>query len=59
MKILILGDTHGVDDLFATIKRTEAPFEMLLHVGDVEGERRFFFVRFFLWAFGLCAEVLN
>ena len=41
MKILILGDTHGVDDLFATIKRTEAPFEMLLHVGDVEGERRF------------------
>ena len=42
MKILILGDTHGVDDLFATIKRTEAPFEMLLHVGDVEGERRFY-----------------
>lgn len=41
MKILILGDTHGVDDLFVTIKRTEAPFEMLLHVGDVEGERRF------------------
>lgn len=42
MKILIIGDTHGVDDLFATIKRAEAPFEMLLHVGDVEGEKRFY-----------------
>lgn len=40
MKILIIGDTHGMDDLFATVKRAEAPFEMLLHLGDVEGEKR-------------------
>lgn len=42
MKILIIGDTHGMDDLFTTIKRKAAPFEMLLHVGDVEEEKRFY-----------------
>ena len=42
VKILLIGDTHGMDDLFVVIKRKESPFDMLLHVGDVEESKRFY-----------------
>lgn len=41
MKVLVVSDTHGRDtNLERTVER-EAPFDMLIHCGDVEG-REFF-----------------
>ena len=47
MKILIVSDTHGRDTNLEVL--WEAPFDMLIHCGDVEGRE------FFIEAF---AEVL-
>ena len=41
MKILIVSDTHGRDTNLEIAVEKEAPFDMLIHCGDVEG-REFF-----------------
>ncbi len=41
MKILIVSDTHGRDTNLEFVVEKEAPFDMLIHCGDVEG-REFF-----------------
>lgn len=41
MKILIVSDTHGQDTNLELVVEKEAPFDMLVHCGDVEG-REFF-----------------
>ncbi len=37
MKILIVSDTHRKDDNLERIIEEEAPFDMLIHLGDAEG----------------------
>lgn len=37
MKILIVSDTHGRDGNLEKVILREAPFDMLIHCGDVEG----------------------
>ncbi|MDC7289668.1 metallophosphoesterase [Blautia schinkii] len=41
MKVLIVSDTHGRDEKLEEAVMQEAPFDMLIHCGDVEG-REFF-----------------
>lgn len=41
MKVLIVSDTHGRDYNLEEVVEKEAPFDMLVHCGDVEG-REFF-----------------
>lgn len=41
MKILIVSDTHGRDSNLEAVVAEEAPFDYLIHCGDVEG-REFF-----------------
>lgn len=41
MKVLIVSDTHGRDSGIEEAVEKEAPFDMLVHCGDVEG-REFF-----------------
>lgn len=41
MKILVVSDTHGHDEELEEVVLREAPFDMLIHCGDVEG-REFF-----------------
>lgn len=41
MKVLIVSDTHGRDENLEMAVNREAPFDMLVHCGDVEG-REFF-----------------
>lgn len=38
MKILILSDSHGNHDLVRKAIGQEAPIDMLIHAGDVEGD---------------------
>ena len=38
MKILVVSDTHGYNEKMYEVIRKEAPFEMLIHCGDIEGE---------------------
>ena len=38
MKILILSDSHGHHDLVRRAIGIEAPIDMLIHAGDVEGD---------------------
>ena len=37
MKILVVSDTHGRDENLESAVMREAPFDMLVHCGDVEG----------------------
>lgn len=37
MKVLIVSDTHGRDEKLEEAVMHEAPFDMLIHCGDVEG----------------------
>ena len=37
MKVLIVSDTHGRDEGIEQAIACEAPFDMLIHCGDVEG----------------------
>ena len=37
MKVLIVSDTHGRDENLELAVNREAPFDMLVHCGDVEG----------------------
>ena len=41
MKILAVSDTHGRDENLETVVYREAPFDMLVHCGDVEGREIF------------------
>ena len=41
MKVLIVSDTHGRDDNLEMVVAQEAPFDMLIHCGDVEGREIF------------------
>ena len=38
MKILIVSDTHGRHSNFDYVLRTEGKIDLLIHLGDVEGE---------------------
>ncbi len=38
MKILIISDSHGYHDLIRQAIGREAPIDMLIHAGDVEGD---------------------
>lgn len=37
MKVMILSDTHGYNDTMYEVIDREAPFDMLIHCGDLEG----------------------
>ena len=37
MKVLIVSDTHGQDENLEETVLREAPFDYLIHCGDVEG----------------------
>ena len=41
MKVLVVSDTHGKDDKLEAAVQKEAPVDLLVHCGDVEG-REFF-----------------
>lgn len=42
MKVLIVSDTHGRDERLRGVIQKEAPFDMMIHLGDTEGsELRF------------------
>ena len=41
MKILVVSDTHGRDRELETTVEREAPFDRLIHCGDVEGREIF------------------
>ena len=41
MKILIVSDTHGKDENLEAAVYKEAPFDLLIHCGDVEGREIF------------------
>lgn len=41
MKILVVSDTHGRDRELETAVKREAPFDRLIHCGDVEGREIF------------------
>ena len=38
MKILIISDTHGSHKNFDRVIEKERPLDMLIHLGDVEGD---------------------
>lgn len=41
MKILIVSDTHRIDDNLKRVIDKEMPLDMLIHLGDVEGSEMF------------------
>ena len=41
MKVLVVSDTHGRDEKLEAAVQKEAPVDLLVHCGDVEG-REFF-----------------
>ncbi len=41
MKVLIVSDTHGMDENLEETVLREAPFDYLIHCGDVEGREIF------------------
>ena len=41
MKVLIVSDTHGHDENLEQVVMNEAPFDMFVHCGDVEGREIF------------------
>ena len=36
MKILIVSDTHRMDDILKKVIEKEKPFNMFIHLGDLE-----------------------
>lgn len=48
MKVLIVSDTHRRDGNLQTVIEQEAPFDMLIHLGDAEGSED--------WITGWCRE---
>ena len=41
MKILVVSDTHGIDEELEEAVLREAPFDLLVHCGDIEGREIF------------------
>ena len=39
MKILVVSDTHGYNDKMYEVIEKESPFDVMLHLGDIEGEQ--------------------
>ncbi len=37
MRILVMSDSHGRNDLVREVIRMESPFDVLIHLGDLEG----------------------
>ena len=37
MRILVVSDTHGKNENFARVIEKEGIFDMVFHLGDVEG----------------------
>lgn len=37
MKVLVVSDTHGMDENLELVMQREMPFDILVHCGDVEG----------------------
>lgn len=50
MKILIVSDTHRKDDNLQRVIEENKPFDMLIHLGDLEGSEE----KFAAWAGGDC-----
>lgn len=42
MKVLIVSDTHRKDNNLRAAIKKEAPFDMLIHLGDTEGSEAYF-----------------
>lgn len=42
MKILIVSDTHGMDDNFEKVIMRESPIDILIHCGDIEGSEDYY-----------------
>ena len=40
MRILIASDTHGKDEVLKEVIDKEAPFDMLIHLGDTVGSEK-------------------
>ena len=40
MKILIVSDTHGKDEVLREVIGTEEPVDMLIHLGDTVGSEK-------------------
>lgn len=40
MKVVILSDTHGYNDRMWKVLEEEAPYDMVIHCGDLEGAER-------------------
>ena len=38
MKVLVVSDSHGRHDLLRKAIGQEAPIDMLIHAGDIEGD---------------------
>ena len=45
MKLLLIADTHGMDERFEQVLRHAGPFDMLLHAGDLEGSEYYYRTR--------------
>ncbi|MCR5688255.1 MAG: metallophosphoesterase [Lachnospiraceae bacterium] len=39
MKLLVVSDTHGYNDVMYDVIAKEAPFDILIHCGDIDGEQ--------------------
>ena len=42
MKVLIVSDTHGMDDNLEWVVNHEAPIDAMIHCGDIEGSEEYF-----------------
>lgn len=41
MKVLVVSDTHGMDEQLEEVLIRETPFDLLVHCGDVEGREEY------------------
>ena len=58
MKILIISDTHGSHKNFDRVIEKERPLDMLIHLGDVEGDEdyiRLLQIVRYIW----CVEIMT
>ena len=63
MKILIISDTHGSHKNFDRVIEKERPLDMLIHLGDVEGDElqivRYIWCVEIMTFFQICLEKKN
>lgn len=57
MKVLIVSDTHGRDENLEIAINREAPFDRLVHCGDVEG-REFYIEALAECPCSMCPEIM-